>query len=262
MGRIAAENADRVIVTDDNTRSENPAAIRSAILAEARGAVEIGDRAEAIRQAIAGLKGGDVLLIAGKGHETGQIVGDRVVPFSDHEAVAAALQGKGPMSSLWTIDAVAAAMRAERVGPLPAELSGVSIDSRTVGKGDAFFAVQGENRDGHEFVDNALKAGAALAVVASNRRERFPDAPLLVVPDVLEALRGLGRAARARSQAQGDCRHGVGRQDRHQGSAAAGAFGRWRTSMLPLRRTTITGACRCRWRAGRQARNTRFLKSV
>jgi UDP-N-acetylmuramoyl-L-alanyl-D-glutamate--2,6-diaminopimelate ligase len=96
MGRIAAENADRVIVTDDNPRSENPAAIRSAILAEARGAVEIGDRAEAIRQAIADLKGGDVLLIAGKGHETGQIIGDRVVPFSDHEAVAAALQGSGP----------------------------------------------------------------------------------------------------------------------------------------------------------------------
>ena len=94
MGRIAAENADRVIVTDDNPRSENPATIRSAILAEARGAVEIGDRAEAIRQAIADLKGGDVLLIAGKGHETGQIIGDRVVPFSDHEAVAAALQGR------------------------------------------------------------------------------------------------------------------------------------------------------------------------
>jgi UDP-N-acetylmuramoyl-L-alanyl-D-glutamate--2,6-diaminopimelate ligase len=94
MGRIAAENADRVIVTDDNPRSENPAAIRSAILAEARGAVEIGDRGEAIRQAIADLKGGDVLLIAGKGHETGQIIGDRVVPFSDHEAVAAALQGR------------------------------------------------------------------------------------------------------------------------------------------------------------------------
>ncbi|HEX3163636.1 MAG TPA: UDP-N-acetylmuramoyl-L-alanyl-D-glutamate--2,6-diaminopimelate ligase [Pseudolabrys sp.] len=96
MGRIAAENADRVIVTDDNPRSESPAAIRSAILAEAQGAVEIGDRAEAIRRAIADLKGGDVLLIAGKGHETGQIIGDRVVPFSDHEAVAAALQGGGP----------------------------------------------------------------------------------------------------------------------------------------------------------------------
>jgi UDP-N-acetylmuramoyl-L-alanyl-D-glutamate--2,6-diaminopimelate ligase len=94
MGRIAAENADRVIVTDDNPRSENPAAIRAAILAEAPSADEIGDRAQAIRRAIADLQSGDVLLIAGKGHETGQIIGDRVVPFSDHDAVAAALQGK------------------------------------------------------------------------------------------------------------------------------------------------------------------------
>jgi UDP-N-acetylmuramoyl-L-alanyl-D-glutamate--2,6-diaminopimelate ligase len=94
MGRIAAENADRVIVTDDNPRSENPAAIRAAILADAPGAVEICDRAEAIRTAIAELEAGDALLIAGKGHEAGQIIGDRIVPFSDHEAVAAALQGK------------------------------------------------------------------------------------------------------------------------------------------------------------------------
>ena len=94
MGRIASENADRVIVTDDNPRSESPAAIRAAILAEAPGAVEIGDRAEAIKKTIAALATGDVLLIAGKGHEVGQIIGDRTVPFSDHEAVAAALKGK------------------------------------------------------------------------------------------------------------------------------------------------------------------------
>jgi UDP-N-acetylmuramoyl-L-alanyl-D-glutamate--2,6-diaminopimelate ligase len=94
MGRIAAENADRVIVTDDNPRSEQPAAIRAAILAAAPGATEIGDRAEAIRAGIAALQAGDVLLIAGKGHETGQIVGDRILKFSDHDAVAAALQGK------------------------------------------------------------------------------------------------------------------------------------------------------------------------
>jgi UDP-N-acetylmuramoyl-L-alanyl-D-glutamate--2,6-diaminopimelate ligase len=94
MGRIAKENADRVIVTDDNPRSENASTIRTAILAAATGATEIGDRAEAIRAGIAELKSGDVLLIAGKGHETGQIIGDRMVPFSDHEAVAAVLQGK------------------------------------------------------------------------------------------------------------------------------------------------------------------------
>jgi UDP-N-acetylmuramoyl-L-alanyl-D-glutamate--2,6-diaminopimelate ligase len=91
MGAIAAENADSVIVTDDNPRSENPEAIRAAILSAAKGAREIGDRAEAIRTAIAGLQPGDALLIAGKGHETGQIVGDRTLPFSDHDAVAAAL---------------------------------------------------------------------------------------------------------------------------------------------------------------------------
>jgi UDP-N-acetylmuramoyl-L-alanyl-D-glutamate--2,6-diaminopimelate ligase len=91
MGAIAAEKADRVIITDDNPRSEDAATIRAAILASAPGAREIGDRGEAIRTAVGELDSGDVLLIAGKGHETGQIVGDRVLPFSDHEAVAAAL---------------------------------------------------------------------------------------------------------------------------------------------------------------------------
>jgi UDP-N-acetylmuramoyl-L-alanyl-D-glutamate--2,6-diaminopimelate ligase len=91
MGAIAADNADSVIVTDDNPRSENPELIRAAILSAAKGAQEIGDRAEAIRTAIAALQAGDALLIAGKGHETGQIVGDRTLPFSDHDAVASAL---------------------------------------------------------------------------------------------------------------------------------------------------------------------------
>src|SRR6516162_8354256 len=92
MGSVAAAKADRVIVTDDNPRSEDPAAIRAAILAAAPGAIEIGDRFEAIRRGIAELHTGDILLIAGKGHETGQIIGDRITPFSDHEAVATALK--------------------------------------------------------------------------------------------------------------------------------------------------------------------------
>ncbi len=94
MGEIAAENADAVIVTDDNPRGEQPEAIRAAILATAKGAREIGDRAAAIRAAIDELEEGDALLIAGKGHETGQIVGTEVLPFSDHEAVAAALASR------------------------------------------------------------------------------------------------------------------------------------------------------------------------
>jgi UDP-N-acetylmuramoyl-tripeptide--D-alanyl-D-alanine ligase len=106
------------------------------------------------------------------------------------------------MSALWNLDVMSAAMRAERSGALPAEVSGISIDSRTLAKGDAFFAIQGENRDGHDFVDNALKGGAGLAVVASDRRASFADAPLLIVPDVLEALRDLARAARMRMRSR------------------------------------------------------------
>jgi UDP-N-acetylmuramoyl-tripeptide--D-alanyl-D-alanine ligase len=106
------------------------------------------------------------------------------------------------MSALWTLDAMATAMRADRAGDLPGDVPGISIDSRTLGKGDAFFAVQGENRDGHEFVESALKAGAGLAVIARGEVARFANAPLLIVPDVLEALRNLGRAARARLPAR------------------------------------------------------------
>ena len=94
MGGIAADNADGVIITDDNPRSEKPETIRAEILAAAKGAREIGDRAAAIRAAIEELQDGDALLIAGKGHETGQIVGGQVLPFSDHEAVAAALASR------------------------------------------------------------------------------------------------------------------------------------------------------------------------
>ena len=91
MGRAAVAYADAVYVTDDNPRSEEPGVIRREILAGAPGAVEMAGRAGAIAAATANLKKGDVLLVAGKGHETGQIVGKTVIPYSDHEAVAAAL---------------------------------------------------------------------------------------------------------------------------------------------------------------------------
>jgi UDP-N-acetylmuramoyl-tripeptide--D-alanyl-D-alanine ligase len=104
---------------------------------------------------------------------------------------------------LWTVDAMASAMRAARTGPLPPSVPGISIDTRTVVPGEAFFAIKGDNRDGHDFVAAALEAGAGLAVIAADRRAGFPeDAPLLVVADVLDGLRDLARAARARSPAK------------------------------------------------------------
>ena len=91
MGAVAAEKSDIAIVTDDNPRSEDPAVIRDEILVAVPRGREIGDRAAAISEAIRMLRKGDVLLIAGKGHETGQSIGTTVIPFSDHDAVAAAL---------------------------------------------------------------------------------------------------------------------------------------------------------------------------
>lgn len=95
MGQIASANADVVIVTDDNPRGEDPSFIRSEILAAAPDATEVGDRFEAISVAVGQLLEGDILLVAGKGHETGQTVGERTIPFSDHEAIEEIVGGGG-----------------------------------------------------------------------------------------------------------------------------------------------------------------------
>jgi len=94
MGAIAARHADVVIVTDDNPRSEDAAAIRAQVLAGAPSALEIGDRAQAIREAISMLKPGDAVMIAGKGHETGQVINGVTYPFSDQEVARAALEAQ------------------------------------------------------------------------------------------------------------------------------------------------------------------------
>ncbi len=89
MGAVAVRLADRVVVTDDNPRNETPETIRKQILAACPGAVEIGDRRTAIAKALANLQAGDVLVVAGKGHEAGQIVGDQVLPFDDRKVIRA-----------------------------------------------------------------------------------------------------------------------------------------------------------------------------
>ncbi len=94
MGEIASRLADHVIVTDDNPRSEAPEIIRREIVGGATKAENIGDRAKAIKAAVDAMRGGDVLLVAGKGHEEGQQVGAKLLPFVDHDAVRAALAGE------------------------------------------------------------------------------------------------------------------------------------------------------------------------
>ncbi|TPL04012.1 UDP-N-acetylmuramoylalanyl-D-glutamyl-2,6-diaminopimelate--D-alanyl-D-alanine ligase [Mesorhizobium sp. B2-4-14] len=108
------------------------------------------------------------------------------------------------MSLLWTSEALVAAMDGRPLGPMPEGISGISIDSRSLQPGDAFFAIKGEAMDGHDFVTAAIKAGAGLLVVAEGKLPSLGrlTAPIIVVEDVLAALEKLGIAARGRSQAK------------------------------------------------------------
>ena len=106
------------------------------------------------------------------------------------------------MSALWTSEAMVAAMGGRPLGNLPREITGISIDTRTLAQGEAFFAIKGENFDGHDFATAAMAAGAGLMVVAEDRLASLGrlTMPMIVVEDVLHALELLGAAARARSR--------------------------------------------------------------
>ncbi|MCB1469639.1 MAG: UDP-N-acetylmuramoylalanyl-D-glutamyl-2, 6-diaminopimelate--D-alanyl-D-alanine ligase, partial [Rhizobiaceae bacterium] len=108
------------------------------------------------------------------------------------------------MTYLWTSEDLVAAMDGRPTGPLPEGVTGISIDSRTLQPGEAFFAIKGETMDGHDFATAAMKAGASVLVIAEGRLPAVGrlSVPKIVVPDVLVALEKLGVAARARSRAK------------------------------------------------------------
>ncbi len=172
MGRIAAQLADRVVVSSDNPRTESPQAIVDQILAgipDAAHADAQVDRARAIMQTIWSASPDDVVLLAGKGHETYQDVGGEKLPFDDRE---------------WA-----------RLSLLLPQVKGVSTDTRRIGSGELFVALVGENFDAHNYLDQAEGRGACAAVVA----HAVPDArlPQLVLGDTRIALMRVGAAWRA-----------------------------------------------------------------
>src|SRR6201985_3068761 len=127
---------------------------------------------------------------------------------------------------LWTAKVMAEAMRATVQGTRAPDITGISIDTRTIKPSEAYFAIKGDVHDGHDFVAAALKAGAALAVVEAAQRDKFAaDAPLLVVDDVLAGLVDLARVSRARLQAQVIAVTGSGRESPNHGVPRAGRAG-------------------------------------
>ena len=214
MGAAAGRGADRVVLTTDNPRSEDPAAIAAMA---ARGLDDSGadysvelDRRAAIRAAIADAAPGDLVMVLGKGAETGQQIGETSVPFDDRVR-----RGRGAgvgmeLTRAWVAE-VTGGRPSDPVG-IDATGFGIAFDSRTLRPGEVFVALRAE-RDGHEFVADAFARGAAFVIV-----ERPTDAgPAVVVADVPDALLALARAGRDRLDRTRRGDHGVRRQDVDEG---------------------------------------------
>lgn len=197
MGAIAEELADIVYVTDDNPRSEEPASIRAAILSACPKAVNIGSRALAIRTAVAGLEEGDILVIAGKGHETGQLVKGIMHPFDDRDAARKAIDEAD--TPLWAAKEAAIAADGKIIEDF--NIYGISIDTRTICKGDLYVAIKGETLNGHDYAAAAIEKGAA-GVLVSYIPTGVPPEQAIVVADTQKALEAMAHYARRRSKAK------------------------------------------------------------
>ena len=242
MGAAAARLADVAIVTDDNPRSEDPAAIRAAVLAACPGGREIGDRAARDRR---GAERPRVRRCAGGGGQ-----GPRAGPDDRRHGDPVRRRGRGAPAGApsfrvghdrrcWTAHDLLEATGGAMATPFAA--TGVSIDTRTLQPGDLFVALHGETGDGHDFVADALAKGAAGAMVHRD----VPDVGrLLLVDDTLAGAASPWRlCARALHRPPGRG-HRQRRQDDDQGDAADHPDGIRRARMPPSRPTTTTGACR------------------
>lgn len=223
MGKIAAELADKVFVTDDNPRTEDPAFIRSEIMAACPEGVEISPREKAIATAIGELNTGDVLVLAGKGHETGQKIGNEVHHFNDtEEAIKAALaidpeakKGAGENTAvIWKVSEltkiIGGATKLENK-----DIYGVAVSLKDIKPADVFVALPNADTDddidgdaeetGHAQVAAAFERGAVAAIVhklGTNGQNGTFAKNMIVVDDTMSALDNMAKYARFRGKAK------------------------------------------------------------
>ena len=166
MGNIAEKYSDRIYLTDDNPRNENPSKIRKDIKKGIKRIKiqEFPNRKKAIYQAVMALKTGELLLVAGKGHEKIQDYGKKKIFFSDKEVILKSIKSKNKFLStdlkLNIINEMSKSKLSKKL-----QIKNISINSKTIKKNDIFFAIKGERLDGNQFVSDAIKKKASLAIV-------------------------------------------------------------------------------------------------
>ena len=172
MGKIASQYCDKIYLTDDNPRDENPKKIRSAIkktLIKSK-TYEIPNRSSAIKKAILELKIGDILIIAGKGHEDFQIYGKEKKLFSDKKNILESIKVKNKYLFNDLKLNILKELSGSKNISLKTKINNASINSKEIKKNDLFFAIKGKNRNGNSFVREAFKKGASLAVVNKQKK--------------------------------------------------------------------------------------------
>ena len=198
MGKIASEYSDKIYLTDDNPRYENPKKIRSDIKKglKNKNVIEISDRSKAITLAIKNLNAGEILLIAGKGHEMTQDLGNRKIYFSDKKVILSSIKKKNLYLSNNLKFNILKELSANQSLPSKLPFKLARISSKEVKKNDIFFAIKGKKNDGNEFVNEAFKNKASIAVV--NRiQKKFQIYRQIKVKNTLKFLTDISKIFRA-----------------------------------------------------------------
>ena len=167
MGRVADEYSDEIYLTDDNPRYENPLKIRRDIKRgiKKKNVIEISNRAKALSESIKNLNSGEILLVAGKGHEKIQVIGKKKIYFSDKKIILDLIKIKNSnLSNNLKLNIIKEVSGNKKL-PLSLFLNKARINSKEIKKNDAFFAIRGKNNDGNKFVRQSFKRKASIAIV-------------------------------------------------------------------------------------------------
>ena len=197
MGKIAKKYCHKVYITDDNPREENPKKIRNAIIRGCRNiATDIANRRKAIKTAIKSLKGDEVLLVAGKGHENTQDFGNKIIFFSDKKVIKeAAKEYKYYYKKNNYKNYAFFKTFSKKIN-----YNGVSINTKTIKKNNLFFAIKGKKNDGHKFLKEAISKGAAKSII-SRKTKNIPDNKVIKVKNTFLSLNQLAKNTRENSSA-------------------------------------------------------------